>query len=445
MDRVNQSLEAVVAEAEQRYIAANPNSAALNARARGALPGGNTRTTLHYGPFPLHLRGGSGSRVTDVDGHDYIDVINEYTAGLFGHSEPKIQAVLKTAIDDGLTLGGPNVYEADLAALIAARFPSMERLRFCNSGTEANLLAVAAARAITGRAKIMVFDGAYHGSLFYIGLKPSPMNMPIPLVVSRYNDAEAAAADIKAHAGELAAVLLEPLQGSGGAVPAEIPFLTALREGCNQHGIVLIYDEVMTSRLGPNGLQGRLGILPDMTTLGKYVGGGMTIGAFGGKAEIMDRFDPARPDALPHGGTFNNNVLAMAAGRVAFTEVLTEAVLGAMNALGDTLIAGSNALARKHDVPLQATGIGSIFGLHFQRGPIRSARDLAAAAAGREAAIADLKKLYHLDMLARGIYSTRRIMGSLSLANSEADIARFLAALDDFMAERGSLIRAVAG
>jgi glutamate-1-semialdehyde 2,1-aminomutase len=445
LDRRNQNLESAVAEAEQRYVAANPTSARLNQSAKAVLPGGNTRTTLHYGPFPLTIRSAAGSRVTDVDGHTYVDFINEHTAGVLGHSNPVIQAALKRAIDDGLTLGAPNIYEQELAARITARFPAMERLRFCNSGTEANLLALATARAVTGKPAVMIFDGAYHGSLLYFSHGPSPLNMPIPFVESRYNDAAKAVIDIAENGRHLAAVLLEPMQGSGGGIPGEPEFLNALRKASSKHGVLLIFDEVMTSRLAPGGVQALRGVAPDMVTLGKYVGGGVTIGAFGGKAEIMERFDPNRPDALPHGGTFNNNVLAMAAGHAAFTEVLTVEALGAMNALGDALRSRTNALAQKHGVAMQMTGLGSIYGLHFCKGPIRSIRDLDAAAQGRETALAALRKLFQLDMFARGLYVTRRGTGNLSLATTAAEIDLFLDALEEFMTSRGALIRDVVG
>jgi glutamate-1-semialdehyde 2,1-aminomutase len=445
LDRRNQNLDSAVAEAEQRYVAANPESGRFNRKAKAVLPGGNTRTTLHYGPFPLTIRSAAGSRVTDVDGHTYIDLINEHTAGVLGHSNPIIQDALKQAIGDGLTLGAPNIYEQELAAAITARFPAMERLRFCNSGTEANLLALATARAVSGKPAVMVFTGAYHGSLLYFSHGASPLNMPIPFIESVYNDAARATADIAANAHRLAAVLLEPMQGGAGAIPGEPDFLNALRKACTEHGVLLIFDEVMTSRLSPGGVQGLRGVRPDMLTLGKYVGGGMTIGAFGGKAEIMQRFDPSRADALPHGGTFNNNVLAMAAGHAAFTKVLTPAALDAMNALGDGLRERGNALAAKHGLPVHITGIGSIFGLHFHNGPIRNIQDLDAAEHGRENEIGALKKLFQLDMFERGIYVTRRIMGNLSLATTKAEIDQFLDALDEFLSNRGTLIRQVMG
>jgi glutamate-1-semialdehyde 2,1-aminomutase len=443
--QTNQHLESAVAEAEQRYVAANPESARLNQSARAAMPGGNTRTTLHYGPFPLAIRSASGAKVTDVDGHSYVDFINEHTAGVFGHSEPVIQAALKQAIDDGITLGAPNIYEHDLAAAILARFPSMARLRFCNSGTEANLLALGTARAVTGKPNVLIFSGAYHGSLLYYSHGASPLNAPIPVIESVYNDIERAVGDIAKHASTLAAVILEPMQGGAGAICGTPEFLKALREACSKHGVLLVFDEVMTSRLGAGGLQGKHGITPDLTTLGKYVGGGMTIGAFGGRRDIMDRFDPSRPDAFPHGGTFNNNVLAMAAGLAGFTKVLTPAALERMNGLGDALRARANALAAKHGLPVQTTGAGSIFAIHFHDGPIRNSQDLDDGEKGREIEIAALKKLYQLDMFERGLYVTRRILGNLSLVSSEADVDLLIDALEEFLVNRGTLIRQVMG
>jgi glutamate-1-semialdehyde 2,1-aminomutase len=439
----NQHLSLAVQEAEARYAAANPESARINAAAKGSMPGGNTRTTLHYGPFPLCVRTASGSTVTDVDGHTYVDFINEHTAGVFGHSEPAIQAALKQAIDDGLTLGAPNIYEHELAAEISRRFKSMERVRFCNSGTEANLIILATARAVAGKPAVLHFGGAYHGSLLYFSHGASPLNMPFPFIESRFNDVSTARADIEKNAQKLAAVIVEPMQGGAGAIPGDPAFLKMLRDTCSKTGVLLVFDEVMTSRLSPSGLQGKYGITPDLTSLGKYVGGGMTIGAFGGRADIMDRFDPGRANSFPHGGTFNNNVLAMSAGLAAFKKVLTVEALNRMNALGDSLRQRANALALKHDLPLQATGVGSIFGLHFHRGPIRNSEDLDKGEAGRETEINDLKKLFQFDLFQRGIYVTRRILGNLSLRTSEADVALFNDALDEFLVNRGSLIRQV--
>jgi glutamate-1-semialdehyde 2,1-aminomutase len=353
-----------------------------------------------------------------------------------------IREAIATAVADGIVLGAPNVYEHRLAAEVQRRFPSMERLRFCNSGTEANLLALATARAVTGRPKVMAFKGAYHGGLLYFGHGASPLNVPFPMVLSTFNDAERAVEDIAAHGRELAAVIVEPMQGAAGALAPVPGFLETLREATARHGVLLVFDEVMTSRLGFSGMQGRHGITPDMTTLGKYIGGGMTIGAFGGRAPVMDRFDPSLPGAFPHGGTFNNNVVAMAAGHAALSRVLTPEAVEDLNARGDRLREGLNETARHHGLPIVATGVGSIFGVHFHTGPLRNEADADAFEQPRAEAVRDLKKLFQLDLLAAGQYVTRRILGNLSLENTDEEVDGLLAAFDEFLASRGGLIGA---
>jgi glutamate-1-semialdehyde 2,1-aminomutase len=438
----NQSLHSAVAEAEERYIAKNPGSARLQRAASENLPGGNTRTTIFFSPFPLYMASGSGSRLTDADGHEYVDFVNEYTAGLFGHSHPVVAEAMREAIASGINLGAPSPGEIKLAAAIRDRFPAMELLRFCNSGTEANLLAMSAARAASGKDAVMVFGGAYHGSLFTFSHGASPLNMPIPVVMSRYNDAAGSVATIEANKERLAAVLIEPMQGSAGALPASGEFLHALRDASSRHGVILIFDEVMTSRVHGGGLQRKHGIRPDLVTLGKYLGGGITFGAFGGRRAIMDAFDPARPDALQHGGTFNNNVIAMIAGCCVMERLLSEEALATMNQRGDELREALNRLADTHRLPIQATGTGSIFGIHFHRGPLSNVEELREGERGREAQMAALKKLFHFDMLAAGIYISRRLTGNLSLMTSKAECSQFLGAVEEFFVNRGELIRA---
>lgn len=437
----NQSLDSALAEAEERYVAANPGSARLQKAASASLPGGNTRTTIFYSPFPLYMASGKGSRLTDADGHEYVDFVNEYTAGLFGHSHPVVAEAISEAIASGINLGAPSEGEVKLSAAIRRRFPAMELLRFCNSGTEANLLAMSAARAANGKDAVMVFGGAYHGSLFTFSQGASPLNMPIPVIISRYNDAAKAVADIEANSERLAAVLIEPMQGAAGALPALGEFLQAVRDASSRHEVILIFDEVMTSRVHNGGLQRKHGIRPDMVTLGKYLGGGITFGAFGGRRAIMEGFDPSRPDALQHGGTFNNNVIAMTAGCRVMERLLSEEALAAMNRRGDELRAALNRLAESYRIPVRATGTGSIFGIHFHRGEPRNVEDLRDGERGRQAQVAALRKLFHFDMLAAGIYISRRLTGNLSLVTSKAECDKFLAAVEEFFANRGALVR----
>src|SRR5207248_4663534 len=298
---------------------------------------GNTRSAIFVDPFPLTMARGEGAHLWDLDGHEYVDFLSEFTAGLFGHSHPAIGRALDEALDSGWNLGAQGAAEGRFAAAICDRFPSVELVRFTNSGTEANLMAVSAARALTGRDKVLVFSGGYHGGVFYFRGKGSVINAPFDFLLAEYNDIEGTRALVEPHKGDLAAILIEPMLGGSGCIPADREFLADLRALASETGALLIFDEVMTSRLAPGGLQEAHGILADLTTLGKYVGGGMSFGAFGGRRDLMERFDPRRPDAFQHAGTFNNNVLTMNAGLVGLTEIYTPERSRALNAAGDRL------------------------------------------------------------------------------------------------------------
>ncbi|HEY8289397.1 MAG TPA: aminotransferase class III-fold pyridoxal phosphate-dependent enzyme, partial [Acetobacteraceae bacterium] len=354
----NADIDAALAEAKEAYVTHNPKSLARYVEATAVMPGGNTRTVLHYAPFPLAMARAEGCRLWDMDGAEYVDFLGEYTAGIYGHSHPVIRAAVDRALSGGINFGASNMTEARFARAVCDRF-GLERVRFTNSGTEANLLAISLARIFTGRPKVLVFDGGYHGAVFGFAGGGSPINAPFDYVLAPYNDIAGTQALIARHAAELAVVILEPMMGGGGCIPAEPAFLAMLRAETSAAGALLILDEVMTSRLSPGGLQQTRGVQPDLTTLGKYVGGGMSFGAFGGRADIMDLFDPRRPNALPHAGTFNNNVLTMAAGLAGLTEVYTPDAANVLNARGDALRNRLNALCQAQGVPVQFTGIGS--------------------------------------------------------------------------------------
>ncbi len=437
----NTDLTSAVADAEARFTAANLKSQARAESAKASMPGGNTRTVLHYSPFPLTFQGGAGCTVTDIDGHTYTDFLGEYTAGLYGHSNPKIMAALKQVLDSGVTLGGPNVYEAELARLICGRFPSVDLVRFCNSGTEANLYAMSTARMFTKRSHIMVMNGSYHGGVFYFGQHKPATNAPFPWVIARYNDIDRTLAQIEAHAHELAAIVVEPMMGGGGAIAADKGFLIALRDAATKHGIVLIFDEVMSSRLSSGGMQKKLGITPDMTSFGKYLGGGMTFGAFGGRRDIMAHYDPYKAGATPHAGTFNNNPLSMAAGIVGLRDIYTPDVAETFNASADVFRDRLNAIIQRHGLPMQTLGVGSILALHFRSGPIKRPEDTWETEKPGERRHADLLKLLHLDMIALGQYFARRGMMALSLPIGPKELAAFEAAFDEFLTLRGPVLR----
>ena len=431
------ALDRALAAAIERYRARHPASARQLDAAAEVLPGGNTRSVLFQAPFPLVMVRGHGCRLWDADGHELLDALGEFTAGLYGHSAAPIREAIVEALDGGISLSSHTLREVELAREIAQRFPSLELLRFTNSGTEANLLALAAAVAHTGRHKVLVFEGAYHGGVLSFGGAAGAVNVPHPWLLAPYNDLDAAVAQVQRHGNELAAILVEPMLGAGGCVPGEPEFLQGLRRLADSSGALLVFDEVMTSRLALGGRQSQLGIRPDLTTLGKYFGGGLSFGAFGGRREVMQRFDPRRPDALGHAGTFNNNVLSMAAGLAGLQQLWTPAAVQALNARGDALRERCNALFAARGLDLQASGLGSLMTLHPTARPLRNVADLA----GCDARVRDL---LYFALLERGVYMARRGMVALSLPFGDAEVDRFVAALDDAVAVHAAALPTLA-
>ena len=429
--RQNADLASSLAEARHAYMVARPASQALHQQALAVMPGGNTRSVLAYGPFPTAMAFGTDCRLRDIDEHEYLDLCGEYTAGLFGHSEARIHAAISRAMSSGLNLSAVGEAEVHLARILCDRFTSMDMVRFTNSGTEANLMAITAARAFTKRNKILAFRGGYHGGVLTFPVAgPSPVTVPFPLVLADYNDTPGTLALVRENAADLAAIILEPMQGGGGCIPATAGFLHALREVADEVGALLICDEVMTSRMSAGGQQARLGVVPDLTALGKYMAGGMSFGAFGGRAAVMDLF-AAR---LPHAGTFNNNVLSMAAGRVAMGEIFTAESADALFERGEAMRAALNAGCA--GVPMHFTGLGSMTTPHFRAGPVTRPYP---ATPGEDG----LRELFFFDMLAGGIYIARRGMVALSLPVGQGDIDRFVAAVTEFVESRGSLLRQI--
>jgi len=432
----NIDIDAALAEAQEHYRARNPKSLAQYEAACAALPGGNTRSAIYAEPFPLTMVKGEGAHLWDADGHEYADFLSEFTAGLYGHSHPAIRKAIDEALDGGINFGAHGMAEAKFAAAIRDRFPSIELVRFTNSGTEANLMAVSAAIGITGKQKILVFHGGYHGGVFYFRGKGSPINAPFDYLMGTYNDIESLRALVAPHKHDLAAILIEPMLGGSGCIPATREFLADLRALASEAGAILIFDEVMTSRLAPGGLQEVHNIRPDMTTLGKYVGGGMSFGAFGGRTELMEWFDPRNKQGFQHAGTFNNNVLTMNAGTVGLTEVYTPAAAKKLNNWGDGLRERLNAVAREKGLAMQFTGIGSMIGVHMRGGTIANAAEAAKGHAG-------LLELFYFDLTARGIWLAKRGMMALSIALDDNDADKLVGAVEEFAETRAPLFEGV--
>ena len=385
-----------VADARRRYADKNPASRERFEAAQAALPGGNTRTVLFHEPFPLGIVRGDGCRIWDADGHEYVNLVGEYTAGLFGHSNPVILAAVRRALDGGLSLSGHTMVEGPFARAVSARFPSMELLRFTNSGTEAALLAARIAVRATGRRRLLLFDGAYHGSatLFLPG---SPDAARVA-----WNDLDAVARLLGRPGHDIAAVFAEPFLGAGGVRPAAPGFLAAVTGLARDHDVLFVLDEVQGLRNWSGGEQGRLGLTPDLTLLGKIIGGGFPIGAVGGRADLLELTVAAMtPAYVTHAGTFNGHLAAAVAGTMTLRH-LDEAAIARLNdsavVLADQILAGAAAAG----VPAEVTRAGSIMNVHL----------------ARPEQLADL----HLALLLNGVYTTPRGMINLSTALSPGDL-----------------------
>ena len=425
-------LGSFVTALKHEFAARNPRSRQLFESHLSCMPGANSRSVLFYEPFPLTIARGEGAWLWDADEHRYDDFLAEYTAGVYGHSAPEIREAVQLAMQGGINLTGHNLLEGQLARLICSRFPQIEQVRFTNSGTEANLMAITAALHFTGRQRIVVFSGAYHGGVLGFGTKPAPTTVPYDFLVLPYNDEDAVRTSFARHGAEITAALVEPMLGAGGCIPARPSFLQTLRQVTRDAGALMMVDEVMTSRLAPHGLAALHGVSPDITTLGKYIGGGMPFGAFGGRADIMQLFDP-RSGVLSHSGTFNNNVVTMAAGLAGLTQLYPPQAAAALAARGEALRSRLNAHCAKAGVAMQFSGVGSVMNSHFSAGLLERNEDLTGVNPL-------LRQLLFFHLLSEGIYAAPRGLLVLSLPVDEAAMARLEQAMASFLERYASLL-----
>lgn len=435
-----------------------PASESLAARAQSVFPGGDTRSSAHYAPFPLVIEKASGCRLTDVDGNEIVDFMNNFTSLIHGHAHPDVVAAIERQAPLGSAYAAPSIAQIELAELLVDRVPSIDQMRFTSSGTEGTLMAIRCARAATGRNKIMKMEGGYHGSyeLAEVSLVPfpdrrgpidAPASQPVDAsfpdsvlndtVICPYNEPAHARRLIEHHADDLAAVIVEPVLGSMGMVPASSVFLETLREATGAHGIVLIFDEVITLRLAAGGAQMTHGIRPDLTCMGKIIGGGLPIGGVGGSRDLMQLFSPARENPVMHASTFSGNALTMVAGLAAM-QACTADEIERLNGLGERLRVGFNQAFLQTGIRGQALGSGSLSNIHFTDAPINDARDSleGMAAAGH------MPRLLHLAMLRRGVMSASRLMYCVSTAMTEADVDIAIAALGESLKELRPYIEA---
>ena len=424
-----------------RYLSLTPRSRAIWENACDYLPGGDSRNSIFWKPYPIFIAEAAGNRVVDVDGRERLDFINTMTTMILGHGPAVVMEAVRAQLDLGVGYNAPNTRQVDLARLLCERIPSFDMVRFTNSGTEATLNTLRAARAYTGRTRFAKVEGGYHGTHdgVTVSVRVDPTiagdpDSPVPVaasaglppgvteqvVVFPFNDSETALTILKENAQDLAAVIIEPVMGSVGMVPATIEFLTSLRDFCTANGTVLIFDEVISYRVAPGGAQEYYGITPDMTALGKIIGGGLPVGAFGGRREIMDLYDPLTGPAVSHAGTFNANPLTMAAGATTL-EQLTPAVYQGLADQTEELKQGIRDVCAELEVPVQVTGLGSLFGIHFTHEQVANYRDIAAADH-------DLRDRMFLGLLNEGILMASNLVGSISTATTAEDVGTMVGA-----------------
>jgi glutamate-1-semialdehyde 2,1-aminomutase len=406
-----------VSDEARRYRERTPASGRRFEELRRYLPGGDSRSTLFYPPYPAVLVQGDGCRVVDLDGNRLLDLTGNHSTLVHGYGAPQVMEAIRRQVELGTCFSGPTEAQLRFARHLVERIGSLERVRFTNSGTEAVMMAVRAARQFTGRRMIAKLEGGYHGTSEALMGSEHPDLLVLPA-----HDADDTVGLLERHGTGIAALLVEPVQGSAGMLALDGAYLRALRDATRRLGIVLVFDEVISLRLAHGGAEEHFGIEPDMSCLGKMIGGGLPLGVFGGREEIMALFDPSQgPPVIPHPGSYNANPVSLAAG-LATMELLTREAVARLNATGDRLRAGLAEVFAEAGVPVSITGLGSLFGIHLTEGPVRTIRDAARADAA-------LRHQVFLGLYVEGILLDPRGVGALSTAIGEPEIEEFLAAL----------------
>lgn len=428
------------------YPDASSTSARLYERARATIPDGASRGLVLWSPYPVYVESGLGAWVTDVDGNRYLDCNNNFTSIILGHADPAVNAAVVDQLGRGSAFAMATEAEIRLAELLCDRIDSVERVRFCNSGTEAVMQSIKAARAFTGRPDIVKVEGAYHGTYDHaelsLGSDPSnwgPASAPASVRFSRgapgsvsdevgvigFNDPDAARTVIRRHGGDLAAVLLDSMPSRVGMPAVRADFLDAVMSTAAEVGALVILDEVITLRLGPGGNQGLLGIEPDLTVMAKIIGGGFPVGAVGGRADVMDVFSRAageRP-AVSGGGTFSANSVTMTAGHACMSQ-LGDDEYRRLDEIGAAARAGIAEQFASHRAPWQVTGAGSLFRIHPHDRPIENYRD-ARHTSDEEAVMGAFGRV----LLDEQVYLSTYGLGCLNLATGDDDVAHLVEAV----------------
>jgi glutamate-1-semialdehyde 2,1-aminomutase len=441
------SLAATLEHLAAVYRRRTPKSAAMYEQAQRVLPGGDTRSTTFFKPYPVFVERAEGQYLYDLDGNVLLDFLNNYTALIHGNAFPPVLEAARKQLARGTAWAAPNEHLVRLATLICERVHSVEKIRFTNSGTEATLQTIRAARAFTGRDVIIKIEGGYHGihDAVSVSIEPDraragppdePLSVPAGPGVSQgalqttrivpFNNSGALERSLIENRGEVAAVIVEPVMGSRGMIPAEPEYLRFVREVTRANHVLLIFDEVMTFRLDTGGAQAIYGVRPDLTAFAKIIGGGFPVGAFGGQADIMRLFDPT-VGAIAHGGTFNANPVTMAAG-AATLEYLTPEKIAHANRLGEMLGEELAEVLHEQGIHGQITGKGSLVGIHLTPQPVR---DYRGAASVRH----NLRESLHLACLNRGLFFSPEGVLNTSTVMSDGDVTRAVQVFQDALVE----------
>ncbi len=435
-----------IQDVEARYLERTKKSREYYLEAKEYMPGGETRESISYKPYTTYMEKGQGFRLWDADGNEYVDFVGNYTSLVHGHCDPDIMAAVRAQIEKGCALSSTSHLQLEHAKILCERTPSVDMVRYANSGTEATMWAIRAARAITGKDKILKFEGCYHGThdAAKVSVVPdfAPGELPeahveglgIPksvlndVVVAPFNNLDAAEKVLKKHQGEIAAIITEPFLASLGVIPPMPGYLQGLRELADKYDVLLIFDEVQSFRQSTGGFQQYEGVYPDLTALGKFIGGGFPVGAFGGSKELMDRFDydPSNPDAINHSGTFNGNEVTMAAG-IASMKKYDEKMVNHINSLGARMREGGNDVFKSLGIKCQLLGIGSLNNIIYTDQEISNAYDFAMSYIG----CMELQKWVHLELMNRGIYTAKRGEFIISTPMSETEVDRGIRGLKE--------------
>lgn len=398
------------AELIEAYRRARPSSAAQFERAKRSLPGAETRAVTHYPPFPTVLSHGEGAKLVDVDGHEYLDLVNNYTSLAHGNAHPAITAAVEPVLRHGTAFAALHELQLDLAEAIIARVPAVERLRFTNSGSEASALALRLARRATGRRSLTIIEGGYHGAL-------APFTSGEPEVVrTPFEDIAALEQTITS---ETAAVFVEPFLGAAGVLPLAPAFLQAIQARAKTVGAIFVVDEVQAFRNAPHGMSPELGLHPDLVTLGKVIGGGFPVGAVGGRADLLELTSPLVAGRLDHAGTFNGSLPAMAGGLVSL-KLLDDDAIQRMNARAGILAAAIERAGADAGLGVVVTRAGSILNVHSSAVPVVAPSDTNQAP--------EVSAALHLALMLEGAYTAPRGMINLSTVIGDAELEVAIAA-----------------